>query len=166
MHIALALKPLIEKTFITVDIRDVNDPESQPWKAHESPASPLELIKQVEGQDYTQFVVSTSLEFFQKNQQKFDFIFLDGLHDAYIVYQEIPVALQHLNENGVILLHDYFPNGEPLWEGYPAITGPYLAVKRLQEEGAKLEALPLGKLPWPTKLGTSITSLALLTKVR
>ena len=66
MHIALALKPLIEKTFITVDIRDVNDPESQPWKAHESPASPLELIKQVEGQDYTQFVVSTSLEFFQK----------------------------------------------------------------------------------------------------
>ncbi len=163
VHIASALKALPEKSFLTVDIRDVNDSEKQPWKEFNSPASPAQLIQKIGCQDFTQFKVSTSLDFFQTSDQTFDFIFLDGLHDAYMVYQEIPVALQHLNQGGVILLHDYFPNEQPLWEGYPAITGPYLAVKRLQDEGANLRVIPLGELPWETKLGTNMTSLALLT---
>ena len=33
---------------------------------------------------------------------------------------------------------------------------------RLQRAGWPLEVVPLGDLPWPTKLGTSRTSLALL----
>ncbi|MGK7933885.1 MAG: class I SAM-dependent methyltransferase [Microcystaceae cyanobacterium] len=164
VHIASALKALSEKDFLTVDIRDVNDTEKQPWTEFNSPASPAQLIQQVEGQDFTRFQVSTSLDFFKQSEKTFDFIFLDGLHDAYMVYQEIPVALQHLNLDGFILLHDYFPNEQSLWEGYPPIVGPYLAVKRLQEEGANLRVLPLGELPWETKLGTKVTSLALLTK--
>lgn len=164
VHIASALKALSEKHFLTVDIRDVNDTQKQPWKEFNSPASPVQLIQKIGGQDFTQFKVSTSLDFFKGSNQTFDFIFLDGLHDGYMVYQEIPVALQHLNSGGVILLHDYFPNEQPLWEGYPPIVGPYLAVKRLQDEGANLRVIPLGELPWQTKLETNITSLALLTK--
>lgn len=164
VHIASALKALPEKHFLTVDIRDVNDPEKQPWQEFNSPASPAQLIEKIGGQEFTHFKVSTSLDFFKQSDQTFDLIFLDGLHDAYMVYQEIPVALQHLNSDGFILLHDYFPNEQPLWESYPPIVGPYLAVKRLQEEGANLRVIPLGELPWETKLGTNITSLALLSK--
>jgi len=161
VYITLALKSQIAKNLITVDIRDVNDTITKPWRKYQSCVSPLEMIIKINAQDYTKFVVSDSLYFFQSNPQKFDFIFLDGSHDAHVVYQEIPMALDHLNANGIVLLHDYFPNGKPLWENYPAITGPYLAVKRLQEEGANLKVYPLGNLPWETKLGTNITSLAI-----
>lgn len=164
VHIASALKKLPDKSFLTVDIRDVNDPQKQPWKKFNSPASPAQLIQQIGGQKFSQFQVSTSLNFFKSSEQTFDFIFLDGLHDAYMVYQEIPLALRHLNKDGLILLHDYFPNEQPLWKGYCPIIGPYLAVKRLREEGANLRVIPLGELPWETKLGTNLTSLALLTK--
>jgi predicted O-methyltransferase YrrM len=152
VYIALALKSQTAKNLITVDIRDVNDTITKPWRKYQSCVSPLEMIIKINAQDYTKFVVSDSLYFFQSNPQKFDFIFLDGSHDAHVVYQEIPMALDHLNENGIVLLHDCFPNGKPLWENYPAITGPYLAVKRLQEEGANLKVYPLGNLPWETKL--------------
>jgi predicted O-methyltransferase YrrM len=164
IHIALALKNLNIRNFITVDIRDVNDPIQKPWQEYQSPACPLELIKQLGCQDFTKFTVSKSLDFFKTSQQKFDFIFLDGLHDAYMVYQEIPNALKKLNPGGLILLHDYFPNGKSLWEAYAPIVGPYLAIKRLQQEGANLKAISLGEPPWPTKLGTNITSLAILTR--
>ena len=42
------------------------------------------------------------------------------------------------------------------------IDGPQVAVQQLQRAGWSLDVLPLGDLPWPTKLGTSKTSLALL----
>ena len=171
VHIALALKQLIQneandcnRKFLTVDIRDVNDRITKPWQEFNSSASPLELISQMNCQTFTQFKMSPSLDFLNESLEKFDFIFLDGLHDAYMVYQEIPVALTRLNSGGFILLHDYFPKEQALWEGQPPITGPYLAVKRLLEEGADFKVIPLGDLPWATKLGTNKTSLALVTK--
>jgi hypothetical protein len=45
------------------------------------------------------------------------------------------------------------------------IGGPFLAIERFKEEGAPLTVLPLGELPWPTKLGSNTTSLALLLQV-
>jgi hypothetical protein len=62
----------------------------------------------------------------------------------------------------VILLHDYFPGLQPLWVDRNVIRGPWLAVERLRSEGARLKAIPLGRLPWDTKLGSQTTSLALL----
>lgn len=164
-HIALALKELgTTNNFTTVDIIDVNDPVDKPWKDFHAKSSPAEMIKEIKADSFTQFKVLPSLDFFKNNAQKFDFIFLDGLHYAYTVYQEIPLALQHLNPGGFILLHDYFPHQQSLWEGQPAIVGPYLGVERLLGEKAPIDVIPLGKLPWPTKLGTNITSLALVTK--
>jgi len=78
------------------------------------------------------------------------------------VYREIPVALRLLNPGGVILLHDYFPDVKPLWSNGVVIRGPFAATERLKAEGARIEVLPLSELPWPTKLGSSVTSLALL----
>ena len=101
----------------------------------------------------------TSIKYFENCQTKFDFIFLDGDHSALTVYQEIPLALKLLNSNGIILLHDYYPGGKPLWSNSPVISGPYLATERLIKEGADLIVLPLGNLPWATKLIQTIRLL-------
>jgi hypothetical protein len=37
-----------------------------------------------------------------------------------------------------------------------------LAVKRLVREQANVSVIPLGSLPWPTKLHSNVTSLAVL----
>ena len=51
----------------------------------------------------------TSDEFFNKNNKKFDCIFIDGLHEYDQVYKDIINSLDCLNEDGIILLHDCLP---------------------------------------------------------
>ena len=70
--------------------------------------------------------------------------------------------MPRVTPGGFILLHDFFPGLQPLWPDGKVIDGPQRAVRGLQRAGWPLEVLPLGDLPWPTKLGTSKTSLALL----
>jgi len=170
VHIAVALrrlKSLDRETsfrFITVDIRNVNDVVSKPWLSFGSTYSPLDMIKKLRCDDFVSFITESSINYFAKCEQKYDLIFLDGEHYASIVYQEIPAALKVLNKGGYILLHDYFPNLKPLWSNGALIPGPCSATQRLQAEGADIKVLPLGRLPWPTKLDSNVTSLALLGK--
>ena len=102
--------------------------------------------------------------FLRAGQDAFDLIFLDGDHGARTVFLEVPLALQRLNSGGMIVLHDFFPGNRPLWRGQHAIAGPWLAIERLRNNGARLQAIPLGALPWPTKAGSNVTSLAVLAK--
>ena len=51
----------------------------------------------------------TSDEFFKKNRQNFDIIFLDGLHTYEQTIKDIDNGLRFLNTNGVILVHDCLP---------------------------------------------------------
>ena len=51
----------------------------------------------------------TSDDFFAENNQKFDFIFIDGLHHYNQVKKDILNSLHVLNVNGIILLHDCMP---------------------------------------------------------
>lgn len=51
----------------------------------------------------------TSDQFFAVNVQKFDLIFIDGLHEAWQVDQDIINALNCLRPNGVIVMHDCNP---------------------------------------------------------
>ena len=51
----------------------------------------------------------TSDEFFLKNSECFDCIFIDGLHEYDQVYKDIINSLKFLNEDGIILLHDCLP---------------------------------------------------------
>ncbi len=53
---------------------------------------------------------ATSDEFFLENSEKFDCIFIDGLHEYDQVKKDISNSLKFLNENGIILLHDCLPN--------------------------------------------------------
>lgn len=52
----------------------------------------------------------TSDEFFKDNKEKFDCIFIDGLHYYSQVKRDIENSLKALNTNGIILLHDCLPN--------------------------------------------------------
>jgi len=54
-------------------------------------------------------VRKTSDQFFKDNNEKFDCIFIDGLHEYDQVYMDVLNSLDNLNENGIILLHDCLP---------------------------------------------------------
>jgi predicted O-methyltransferase YrrM len=165
MSIAAALKRNGDDgRLVTVDITDViNSPDAY-WKRYGLRLSPFEAMKSIGSHEFVEFRMMSSFDYFSQNDFKFDFIFLDGDHAATTVYQEIPAALQALQFNGSILLHDLFPDHQPLWSGQPVIHGPIMACERFIQEGAKLNIIPLGHLPWPTKLGSNITSLAIVTR--
>ena len=68
----------------------------------------------------------TSDKFFQNNYKKFDIVFIDGLHYYEQVKKDIINSLNSLNEKGIILLHDCFPQtyldqaiprGQRKWNG-------------------------------------------------
>lgn len=157
----------------TVDIRDVNDSVNKPWLEASSPHSPIENLRKIECEELVSFVIDDSATFLANTKNTYDLIFLDGHHGADFVYREIPLALKRLSENGMILLHDFFPDLEPLWpteacddtmQHEAIVPGPFLAVQRLIREGANVEVTPFSTLPWKTKLGSNVTSLALLHK--
>ena len=52
----------------------------------------------------------TSDAFFAQNQEKFDLIFIDGLHLCEQVIRDIENSLQCLNPGGRIVMHDCMPN--------------------------------------------------------
>lgn len=51
----------------------------------------------------------TSDEFFKNNQQKFDLIFIDGLHEYDQVKRDFLNSMEILNPNGLIVIHDTMP---------------------------------------------------------
>ena len=66
----------------------------------------------------------TSDDFFKTNKEKFDLVFIDGLHVYDQVKQDIINALEVLNNNGVILIHDCLP--EKIWEqNVPRMNGAW-----------------------------------------
>ena len=52
----------------------------------------------------------TSDDFFEKNNDKFDIVFIDGLHTYEQVKKDILNSVNFLNENGIILVHDCMPD--------------------------------------------------------
>lgn len=170
-HIAAALRDnaaagAAPAGFTSVDIIDVNDPVQTPWLEYGARHSPAELVRELGMAQAVRFVAQPSLTYLREARERFDFIFLDGDHGAPTVYQELPAALARLAPGGFLLLHDYFPEARPLWPGDPVIAGVWLGAERLRAEGARLRVLPLGQLPWPTKLGRSVTSLAAVAPER
>jgi len=162
---ALALRnsAVAAPALVTVDILDVNGPDGA-WVrfgVKQPPRSALHALRC----DFVDFVTTPSLDFLTNCKQRFDLIFLDGGHEASTVYQEVPAALELLNPNGLILLHDYYTNGKPLWSDGAVVVGPWLAIERLKRERAALTVKPLGALAWPTKLKSNVTSLACLVGV-
>ena len=55
-------------------------------------------------------VRETSDNFFEKNNDMFDIIFIDGLHIYEQVKKDILNSIKYLNDEGVILIHDCLPD--------------------------------------------------------
>lgn len=165
ISIALATKNYSTNAMIdTVDIHDVNDPKKEFWKKFGSKNSAKNNLKTIKLDHIVTFHISNSISFLKSSIKKYDFIFLDGSHSADYVYQEIMLSLKKLNNDGVILLHDYFHEGKEIWEGKLPIYGPYIAVKKILKENKKICIDPLIEVPWHTKLSTNKSSLAVLYK--
>lgn len=147
----------------TVDIADVNADDAE-WKRRGCRFRPSDTLARA-GVVAT-FHRSDSVAWLAADRGSYDLIFLDGLHEAQQLYRELPLALRRLNPDGLILLHDVFPNYEPLWADGYVIPGPWMAVERCGRECSRLRVQPLGELPWPTKQGSNITSLAAVLRDR
>lgn len=147
----------------TVDILDVNAPDA-PWHQQNLAMSPRDYLIKFGTSDNVTFMAMPSKEFLRNTNEKYDFIFLDGDHSAHTVYEEVSLALKALAENGVILLHDYYPDAKPLFKDGNIIAGPFMALDRIMRENKAIKVLPLGDLPWETKQGLRVTSLALVTR--
>jgi len=66
----------------------------------------------------------TSDDFFSNNNDKFDIIFIDGLHQYEQVIKDVKNSLNCLTKNGIILLHDCLPR--TLWNQiYPRINSDW-----------------------------------------
>jgi predicted O-methyltransferase YrrM len=146
---------------VTVDIADANDPKGH-WAGLKLPLSPRDMVNKSGLGDFVQFVTSGSSSYFATTLDRFDFVYLDGSTAAANVYRDLQDVPSVLRGNALILLHVYFPEGRPLWEGQSPINGPWRAVERLGSEGGRVAARPLGTLPWTTKNGSTKTSLALI----
>lgn len=60
--------------------------------------------------------IQTSDAFFAANRETFDVIFIDGLHEAEQVKRDFDNALNCLNENGFIVMHDCNPQNKQMTE--------------------------------------------------
>jgi hypothetical protein len=86
----------------------------------------------------------TSDEFFEKHiSQKYDFIFVDGLHIFEQCYRDIINSLNHLNDNGTIMAHDTSPSSEiaqrPVRESGNWNGDVWKAILKLRLENENLE---------------------------
>lgn len=70
--------------------------------------------------------------------------------------------LKVLNDFGILLLHDYYPNLKRVWPTETPIPGPYRAFRDLHRTvgAGTLQDIPLGELPWPTRLGSILALIA------
>jgi hypothetical protein len=58
--------------------------------------------------NYVNYYMSSN-DFFHQNQNKYDVIFVDGLHTEEQSYRDILNSFECLSENGIIFVHDTFP---------------------------------------------------------
>ena len=62
----------------------------------------------------------SSDDYFKEHKEKFDVIFIDGLHWSEQVYKDIINSLEVLNDGGYIICHDMNPHSEII-QHYPCI---------------------------------------------
>jgi predicted O-methyltransferase YrrM len=159
-YISRALKRFVDcPKMTTVDITDVNGPEGA-W-ARINAKRPVDTLDALSTSGIVTFVNSPSLDFLRAaHPRSFDMIFLDGDHSHQTVYKEMAAALPLLREGGLIILHDYYPGARPLFPDGEVDDGPFKALEAVRVTAPQIVAQPLGNLPWPTKQGSSATSLA------
>jgi predicted O-methyltransferase YrrM len=146
---------------VTLDIADIDTPARR-WASYGLKHPPRELIAAAGLSNIIEFVTVRSTDFLMRDQRRFSFVYLDGSTAASEVYRDLQLLPRVLSRNAVVLEHAFFPDGRKLWPNEKALAGCSRALSRLQREGLPIAARPLRELPWPTKHGGRVTSLALI----
>lgn len=163
LFMASAIRRFVKSgSLTTVDIVDVNGPKGA-WRSLRLPFPPIGCLSRLGLDGIVRFVNQPALDALKGGSQ-YDFVFIDGDHSPTAVYREISASLSNLNPNGVILLHDFYPGGNPFTPGGDTALGPSMAADRIGAEVEDMAFLPLGNLPWKTKAGGNTTSLALVAR--
>jgi hypothetical protein len=99
------------KSYLEIGVRDTPDNFKRIKISKRTGVDP-EPRKLLLDKNVDTFHKLTSDEFFKQNKQKFDIIFIDGLHTDEQVTKDIENSLKALNEDGCVLLHDCNPKTE------------------------------------------------------
>jgi hypothetical protein len=122
----------------------VNTP-AQPGWSHASIDIPLKHGVDPAPEVGATFPVTSDEFFAQHIRQKYDIVFVDGLHVFEQAYRDITNALQWLNENGSIVVHDCNPTKEitqrrerasDIWHG-----DVWKAILKLRSENPDVEVV-------------------------
>jgi predicted O-methyltransferase YrrM len=143
VHIGAAMA--LRSKLVTLDFQDVNDGPGAYWHTFGLQRSPRQMLSELSKNLDVSFVTMDSAAFLNKTDLRFDLIFLDGDHSKETVLKEIPKSLTVLNKNGVILLHDYFPDSKPLWSDGSVVSGPFEATEELRKGVQNCGSFPLGR---------------------
>jgi len=92
-------------------------------------------------QNLTYWMTSDEMFATMPQDNKYDIIFIDGLHTKEQVYKDLRNAYKHLNVGGTIILHDFLPTEEDhqrvprvsgIWNGDVWKVGPVLKLYGVQ----------------------------------
>lgn len=121
---------------VSVDKRNVNGPTGY-WSTVPGCRPPREALASVGLAERVEFVKSKSDEYMAKTPERFDFISIDGWHEAWAVYTDILLALNLLKPEGLIFLDDVQRPGHPIPPNVNRIPGPYKALEWHQNRGTQ-----------------------------
>lgn len=120
------------------------DPTEDHWQRYNRRWPPRDLMQHAKVADSVEFVTQDSVAYLEATDRKFDFISIDGWHEAFQVVKEIPLAIAHLNPNGLIFMDDVQMASPP--PGVDRIDGPREALERVLAANPELAAVHL--TPW------------------
>ena len=131
-------KNRVPGTLISCDVRDVEAGKAVPGAGAEPfPLVPSKMIAKIgDGSISTHFLHKKGADVLRLVPAgSLDVILLDGSHKEDDVYEEIPLALAALRDNGVLLMDDVYPDELPLQYHAKVIPGVWRGLKRLIDDG-------------------------------
>lgn len=121
---------------ITVDREDVNAAGAY-WSRIPGGKRPRQLLEEAGLERRVEFVTMDSADFMRSTEHRFDFISIDGWHEAYHVYADILLALGLVKRGGLIFLDDVQIPAAPIEPGRDEIPGPHQALQWHRVRGSQ-----------------------------
>jgi predicted O-methyltransferase YrrM len=90
------------------------------------------------------FYKMTTDEFFKIFNDKVDIIFIDACHKIDFVLNDLKNSVNHLNENGIIILHDTDPKHKDLINSNGDWCGDAVKINFIEINDLSMVTLPIG----------------------
>lgn len=131
---------------VTVDIKHASaagdDGTDAYWYTTGRAIPPSAMMEIAGVADVVEFVTMPSINYLKTTNQTFDFVCIDGHHEADVVYEELELVMPRLRPGGLIFMddvHTFDDLNRP--EGFDYVPGPWQALMRHLHEGAPLNVV-------------------------